>query len=520
MYDKTQKGGNALKRILAAALCLMLLLTGCGGELLYTPTGDALQNSQTTQSTAPPSVPTPQSLTLAYYPEKSMNPYEATELSHKLIFSLVYQGLFAVDDQYQVHPILCQSYRVSKDLKTYTFYPAEATFADGSPVTAGDIAASLKAAQKGAVYAGRLKQVDTITLTEDSGVAVSLKTPYENLPMLLDIPIVKAREVAAQTPMGTGPYCYDVGLSGLQLRRRADWWCQVKLPVTAETVSLLEVDSPATMRNDFEYNHIGIVCADPGSDTYVDYRCDYELWDVESGLFLYLACNETSAVFSNQALRVALTYAIDRDALIQEYYRGFAVSTYLPAAPDSLSYDSVLAGQYGYAPGRFSQAMAEAALEAPAITVLVNKADSRRVKVAGGIGKMLEAFGFTVTVSALSGNDYTKALKNGNFDLHLGQTRLSPNMDLTPFFDPNGTLSYGGLADTVGFALAQGALENEGNFGPLYRRILDDGMLIPLLFRSYAIYVQRGLFEELTPARDHIFYYDLGRTLTDARLEN
>lgn len=509
-----------MKRILAAALCLMVLLTGCGGEVFYTPTGDGLDNSQPTQSTAPPSVSAPQSLTLAYYPEKSMNPYSATELSHKLIFSLVYQGLFAVDTQYQARPILCQSYRVSRDMLTYTFYPAEATFADGSPVTAGDIAASLKAAQSGQIYGGRLKQVESITLTDDGGVAIKLKTPYENLPLLLDIPIVKAGEVTAQTPMGTGPYCYDMGLSGLQLRRRTDWWCQVKPPVTAETVPLLEVDSPATMRNDFEYGHLGIVCADPGSDTYVDYRCDYELWDVESGLFLYLACNEESAVFSDQTLRVALTYAIDRDALIRDYYRGFAVSTYLPAAPNFPSYDSVLASQYGYAPGRFGQALADAALEAPAITVLVNKADSRRVKVANGIGKMLESFGFTVTVSALRGDDYTKALKNGKFDLHLGQTRLSPNMDLTPFFDPNGTLSYGGLADTVNYTLAQGVLENKGNYGPLYRRILEEGMLIPLLFRSYAIYVQRGLFEDLTPARDHIFYYDLGRDLASAKLEN
>lgn len=509
-----------MKRILAAALCLMMLLTGCGGEIFYTPTGNGLQNSQTSQSSVPTLTTQPQTLTLAYYPEKSMNPYEATELSHKLIFSLVYQGLFAVDDQYQVHPILCRSYRVSKDLQTYTFYPAEATFADGSLLTAGDIAASLQAAQSGSVYSGRLTQVDAISLTEDGGVAISLKTPYENLPMLLDIPIVKAGQTAEATPMGTGPYCYDVGLSGLHLRRRADWWCRVKLPVTASTISLLEVDSPATMRNDFEYNNIGIVCADPGSDAYVDYRCDYELWDVESGLFVYLACNENSAVFSNPALRVALTYAIDRDALISNYYRGFAVGTYLPAAPGSPSYDPALSSQYGYAPGRFTQAMAEAALEAPAITVLVNKADSRRVKVASGIGKMLESFGFTVTVSALSGNDYTKALKNGKFDLHLGQTRLSPNMDLTPFFDPNGTLSYGGLADTVGYTLAQGALENDGNYGPLYRRILGEGMLIPLLFRSYAIYVQRGLFEDLTPARDHIFYYDLGRDLSSAKLEN
>ena len=53
----------------------------------------------------------------------------------------------------------------------------------------------------------------------------------------------------------------------------------------------------------------------------------------------------------------------------------------------------------------------------------------------------------------------------------------------------------------------------------MYTRIADNGMLCPILFRSYAIYVQRGLFDELTPARDNIFYYDLGRTLESAKLQ-
>ena len=508
-----------MKRITAIFLLLALLLSGCGSVGVYVPTGNGLYQDETTQPTSRPSQPQTQSMTLGYYPEKSLNPYTATEISHKLIFSLVYQGLFTIDRDYNVSPILCKNYSVSKDMRTYVFYPADATFFDGSALTAADIAASLEAARAGAVYSGRLKQVSTVSVTEDGGVEVVLKTPYENLPLLLDIPIVKATETGAERPMGTGPYGYDMGLSGLQLKRCGNWWCRAELAVTAPFVSLLEVDSPATMRDDFEYGNISIVCADPGSDTYVDYRCDYELWDVESGIFLFLACNKNSKVFSNKALRVALTHAIDRDALVKEYYRGFAHSAYMPASPDSPRYDPNADEENSYDAEAFTQAITDAALEDMAITLLVNKADSRRVKVARGIGKMLEGYGFTVTISALSGTSYTNALKNGKFDLHLGQTKLSANMDLSAFFDPDGALSLGGLADTATFALAQGAIGNEGNFKHMYKRIADNGMLCPILFRSYAIYVQRGLFEELTPARDNIFYYDLGRTLESAKLQ-
>lgn len=509
-----------MKRILAMTLLLALLLCGCGSNNgVYEPTGNGLHQDVTT---APPTKPSQtqgeQTMALGYYPEKSMNPYTATEVSHRLLFSLVYQGLFAVDSRYQVSPVLCDRYSVSKDRRTYVFYPAAATFADGSSLTAADVAASLEAARTETVYSGRFTQINTIRVTEDGGVEVLLKTPYENLPMLLDVPIVKAGEVAAERPMGTGPYAYAEGTTGLELKRRTDWWCRASLIVTAPVVSLVEVDSPATLRDDFEHNDISIVCTDLGSDTYVDYRCDYELWDVESGIFLYLACNENSAIFANKDLRVALTYAIDRDALVSQHYRGFAMSAYLPASPESPYYDKTLAEQYGYAPDRLAAAVENAQLEAMELTLLVNSADSRRVKVARTIGKMLESYGFTVTISDLSGTSYTNALKKGNYDLHLGQTKLSANMDLSAFFDPDGALSYGGLADTANFALAQGVLENEGNRSYLYKRLMGSGMLIPLLFRSYAIYVQRGLFEDMTPAKDAIFYYDLGRTMESAQM--
>ena len=156
-----------------------------------------------------------QSLTLGYYPEKSLNPYTATEVAHRLIFSLTYQGLFTLDSEYNVSPVLCESYSVSKDMRTYVFYPAAATFADGSRLTAEDVAASLEAARLSTVYSGRLRQITSVTVTEDGGVAVVSKIPYENMPLLLDVPIVKATEVEAEHPMGTGPYYFNTGLAGL-----------------------------------------------------------------------------------------------------------------------------------------------------------------------------------------------------------------------------------------------------------------------------------------------------------------
>ena len=85
-----------------------------------------------------------------------------------------------------------------------------------------------------------------------------------------------------------------------------------------------------------------------------------------------MACSADSEVFDDPELRKALTHAIDRDLLVSTYYRGFAMSATLPASPESAYYDEELAEQYGYNGEKFAQAVADAALENPTITLLVN----------------------------------------------------------------------------------------------------------------------------------------------------
>ena len=89
-------------------------------------------------------------------------------------------------------------------------------------------------------------------------------------------------------------------------------------------------------------------------------------------------------------------------------------------------------------------------------------------------------------------------------------------MDLTPFFSANGALNYGGIDDIGVYTLCLQALENQGNYYTLHQRVMEDGYLCPILFRSYAVYASRGLLTELQPARDNLFCYSIGRTITDA----
>lgn len=507
-----------MKRILCLLLC-GLLLTGCVTEQgEYIPTGDALlqEGEEITPTEAPV---TDQFLVLSYYPTASLNPYTCNNYLNRVLFSLVYQGLFAVSADYQTVPILCSQLKVSPDMRTYTCYLANATFSDGSKVTAADVVASYEAARDKAVYKGRFSHLTEVAVSEDGGVRFSLDTAHENFAILLDVPIVKAEDVELDRPTGTGPYFYEENNAGLRLRRRETWWCNATLPVRASSIPLTQVNSVLETRDAFEFSDVGLACADPCSDSFVEYRCDYELWNCENGTFLYLGCNMESKVFSNAAIRSALTYAIDRQSLADTYYRGFALPASLPASPASPYYSPQLAARYTFDQAKFAQAISASGYIGMEIEFLVNADDTMRVRVARQIAQILTDSGLKVTMKEFSNRQYQENLLYGTYDLYLGQTRLSPNMDLSHFFRYYGNLRHGGMTDSAFYALCQQALANSGNYYNLHETVMDDGRLVPILFHNYSIHATRGLLPGLTPARDNVFYYDLGTTVQDILIE-
>lgn len=512
-----------MKRILCFMLGLCLLLTvfaGCGNDgESYTPTGNGLSGENDLLAPEPPSDPKVLELSLIYYAEKSMNPYVCTDYTNRALFGLLYQSLFIVDREYNVEPMLCKQFSVSADMRSYTFYMENATFSDGSALTEADVATSLMAAKDSPVYGGRFTHIREI-LAVSGGVTINLSTPMEELPLLLDIPILKASQVAMDRPLGTGPYLLDeTGGTGV-LRRRDNWWCDARMTVTANAISLVKAKDNAQIRDNFEFKGLSLVCADPGSDRYADYRCDYELWDCENNIFLYLGANLESEIFSNTTVRAALPYSVDREYMVESFYRGFARAAALPASPLARCYNDTLAGRYGYDGGEaLKKALSDEGMVGKEMVLLVNSDDSLRVRVAKKIAEVFTAAGLVVTVKAVSTSSYTRALQKGEYDLYLGQTKLSPNMDLSNFFTSGGSLSYGEMDDVALYTMCTEALANYGNFYTLHQNVMNDGRLVPILVRSYAVYAIRGLLTGLTPARDNIFYYSLGKTMSGAKVE-
>ncbi len=523
-----------MKRTIALLLAVLLalgLFSGCGSSIDnsgYEPTGDALlgEDEDPPEETVDEDT---QELTLAYYPNRSMNPLFGSDYTNRVLMSLIYQGMFAVDSKKNVTPILCSSYRVNARQTTWTFYLDEnATFSDGSKVTIQDVEASYNRARENDYYKNRFRHLLELKVMEDGGLTFYLDTPYENFPLLMDIPIVKANEVEAEHPLGTGPYLFYQDTSGSSLQRVASWWCEgAKCPAVDKNISLVEVSNPAQIRDEFQFGSLSLACTNPMSANFAEYRSDYELWSIESGYMMYIGCNVMySDFFEDGTLRTYLTYAIDRQTLAESTYNGLVNTVTLPCSPNDTYYSNSLAKNYEYDSLKFIDSFRSFKMPRDEKTngyktmrLLVNSDDSARVEIARDIAETLTDLGLPCEAMERSAGVYKDVLYASNYDIYLGLTRLSPTNDMTEFFRPYGEMRWGGLSHESLYSMVKSTLENTGNFYNFHKILADDGRIIPILFGYYNIYTQRGVVPDLAPSRDNVFYYSIGKNMKDAQLE-
>ena len=99
-----------MRKRIAMLLCLALLaglFTGCApadDPQAYIPTGDALEREEEETreewENEEEDETQQQSLSLAYYPDRSMNPLDTADFTNRALMTLIYQGLFAVNREY------------------------------------------------------------------------------------------------------------------------------------------------------------------------------------------------------------------------------------------------------------------------------------------------------------------------------------------------------------------------------------------------------------------------------------
>lgn len=451
---------------------------------------------------------------IAYQPDYGYDPYNCESLNNRVLFSFLYEPLFAVTKDFRAVGILAADWSVSEDgLSTTVSLQPNVHFHNGQTMSAQDVVDSLALARGSYYYGTRFRNITKAEVVDEHTVSFTTSQAYECLPMLLDFPITPSGSEEDEHPVGTGPYIYQE----TKLVRNTDWWQSGPAIVEYPEISITCADSTPEIRDNFEYQNVNLVLTDPNSTAYSGFHNDYEVWDETTTIMQYIGYNIDSKVFSNYGLRSAITFAIDREKIVKNRMGGFAEAAVLPCSPLANFYDSHLAASFSYDIPSFYQQLENASVEdmdhddildlyVPSLgynvqvsgTMIVCSSNYQRVQAATDIVTALNMLGCNLELKTMEYNEYRTALQNGNFDLYYGEVRLSNNFDLSPFFSSGGSLSFGGLSDSTMQNMCSMMLSNTGNSYNLYKRLCERGYITPVLFKSTAAYTTRGVGSEPT----------------------
>lgn len=498
-----------LRRLAAllSGLSLLLTLSACGeGPVEESPSPSL---SPLPQVSAAPE-PTAAEFALGCASASTLHPLKTTDQSNLDVASLVYEGLYELDRTFSALPVLAQSASVSEDGLTWTItLRTDAAFSDGTLLTAGAVASSLRTAMSGGVYAARLSGVSAVAEREGA-VVITLTAPNGDLPALLDVPIVL--ENGTDSPLGTGPYVFDNDGENLWLAANPNWW-QGRRPLYS-TIPIHRTNSLEERVSAFDGGLVTAVTTDFNAANALGYSGTYETHDFPTTNLLFVGFNTSRGACTSAALRTALSRAFDRNSIVASLLSGHGDASALPVSPKSRQYSQTAAGLLDYDLEAVAALLEDAGYtynekgllvrgrNALSLTLVVNQDSQTKQSIAGYIAQNLESLGVTVTVETLDWNGYTAALAAGQFDLYLGEVKLTNDFDFTSLV--SGQLNYGGYqnAEVSALLYAWKAANGQARTAAaeaLFTALADDLPFAPLCFKENSLLVRWGMVDSLSP---------------------
>lgn len=258
----------------------------------------------------------------------------------------IHRGLVNYGPDGKLSQELADSYEVSPDALSYTFKLRDATFHDGSPVTAEDVKASIEritAEGSKATYRNELGVIKSIETPDAKTVKLTLAKPFVPLIHYLALPesaIVPAAWIKEHgtdpnaTPIGAGPFKFSNWERGRELTvEKFDGYYKQGKPHLDDVHYVFYADEN-TRVNALKSGDVDIIDYVPWKDA-ASIEADPELQlESTTGPFMMLQFNTRFEPFSKPEVRQAISYAIDRMAIINTAFNGRGTPLYGIAIPE------------------------------------------------------------------------------------------------------------------------------------------------------------------------------------------
>ncbi|MDR2647917.1 MAG: ABC transporter substrate-binding protein [Oscillospiraceae bacterium] len=508
-----------------ALLALLAAMFSCDSAL---PTSAGESGTTTAASSAAPAEEAIQKpLALPFASRDVLNPFLAETQLNLQLAPLIYESLFAVDDTFEPIPVLAKECIKETSLQYRLTLRTDRVFQNGAPLTSADVAYSFQKAKNALPYNEHLANIAGFAAQKDGSLRITLKKENVFLSALLDFPIVPLNSAetkrfdqaqnglffsVASTPIGTGMYQLTASGGAFALSYNT------KHPGTEpmfKTLDLYGVIDTSSLLYGLEMDNYQFAYDDLSKGTLQ--RVSATTVRVATTNLIYLGCNAWRAPLSNQGLRAALALCLNKEKIVSDGFSGFARATQTPFPPawyalektESASYDSNAAikalEDLGYNAIKNTGVRASK-YQSLKFTLVYNEDNPYKTAAANAIKTQFQAAQVSIELKPMPLDQYTKAVRTGQFDFYLGEVRLPPDCALDAFLQTGGDATAG--INVWGSSGQDYTKMRRGSITPaqFVTSFNADMPFIPIAYRDGVAVRSRGLKSPLNARQNNLFY--------------
>lgn len=363
-------------------------------------------------------------------PLNTLDPHRASSMTDGNFMSLALETLVLLDADGSPIPHLATSWSVSDDSLTWTFQLREGvTFHDGTLFNAEAVKFSFERLLDPSIGAPARSEfivISEVEAVDEHTVRFHTLEPYA--PFIASLAhyggnIVSPTAVQADPdgssvrPVGTGPFVVEQ-LSSSQasatLARFDDYWGG---SAGIERVTVRHFPEEAGATAALLANEVDLMFRLPVSQVpVVDSVPNVNVLTAPAFTTMYLGFNTAKAPFDDPRVRLALSHAIDVEAIHRDVLRGSAIAHAGPIGPSMFGYDPNLTAP-GYDPERARELLAEAGVEDLTIHYMVWDV-SDLVRMAELIQSQLAQVGVTLDIDVWEFSGFIGATAEGEMDMY------------------------------------------------------------------------------------------------------
>ncbi|MDD5856895.1 MAG: peptide ABC transporter substrate-binding protein [bacterium] len=522
------------------AAAMALAATGCGGSA--TSASSAAESTSSASQATEAESASAGSGTLNIMletPVESLDPQLATDGTSFEVIADYTDGLMQMDADGAAVPACAESYEVSEDGTTYTFHIREdAVWSNGDPVTANDFVFAWQRAvdpANASEYSYMLSDIGQIvnaaeiiagekdvselgvTAVDDKTLEVQLNVPVSYFLSLMYFPTYYPVNQAffescgdtfatsPETTLSNGAFVltsYEPAATAFELVKNEDYYDADKVQLAGLNYQVIQDSQQALM----SYQNGDLDTTLLNGEQVDQVKDDPEFTSVGAGYLWYISPNiKEVPELANLNLRLAMTFALDRDSICNDVLKDGCAPTYtavppeFAAGPDGSDFSAdqtMFADACAYDPDKALEYYEAAKTELSQDTFtfdMVVDADDAPQKVAQVVKEQLETTlpGMTINLTIEPKKQRVEDMQNGNFQLAL--TRWGPDyadpMTYLGMWVTDNSNNYGFWSnadyDAIIAECTTGDLctDPEGRWSALYdaeKIVMDEAVIFPL----------------------------------------